>query len=53
MENEKYSNLNNSGKTNTPTNFSIAFAFIARFAMKKVQRPSEKPALKFQPHVPQ
>ncbi|KAI1238651.1 Interleukin-21, partial [Lamprotornis superbus] len=42
MENEKYSNLNNGGKTNTPANFSIAFASIAKFVMKKVQRPSTK-----------
>ncbi|CAN8209591.1 unnamed protein product [Coccothraustes coccothraustes] len=53
MENEKYSNLNNGGKTNTPANFSIAFASIAKFVMKKVQRPSENPALKVQPGFPQ
>lgn len=53
MENEKYSNLNNGGKTNTPENFSIAFASIAKFVMKKVQRPSENSALEFQPHFPQ
>lgn len=53
MENEKYSNLNNGGKTNTPTNFSIAFASIAKFVMKKVQRPSENTAPKFQPRFPQ
>ncbi|KAF2977649.1 hypothetical protein EK904_010754 [Melospiza melodia maxima] len=53
MENEKHSNLNNGGKTNTPANFSIAFASIAKFVMKKVQRPNENPAPKFQPHFPQ
>ncbi|RMC13494.1 hypothetical protein DUI87_08568 [Hirundo rustica rustica] len=42
MENEKYSNLNNGGKTNTPANFSIAFASIAKFVMKKVQRSTNK-----------
>lgn len=53
MENEKYSNLNNGEKTNTPENFSIAFASIAKFVMKKFQRPSENPAPKFQPRFPQ
>ncbi|TRZ13250.1 hypothetical protein HGM15179_013858 [Zosterops borbonicus] len=38
MENEKYTNLKNGGKTNTPANFSIAFASTAKFVMNKVQR---------------
>lgn len=53
MENKKYSNLNNSGKTNTQANFSITFASTAKFVNKKVQRPSENSALKFEPCFPQ
>lgn len=53
MENEKYTNLKNGGKTNTPANFSIAFASTAKFVMNKVQRSSENSALKFQPRFPQ
>lgn len=52
MENEKYSNLKNGGKSNTPANFSIAFASIAKFVTKKVHTSSENSALKFQPHFP-
>lgn len=53
MESKKYSNLNNGGKTNTQANFSITFASTAKFVNKKVQRPSENSALKFQPCFPQ
>ncbi|KAJ7406780.1 hypothetical protein BTVI_64748 [Pitangus sulphuratus] len=37
---EKYSNLNNGGKANTPENFSIALPSTAKFVTKKVQRPT-------------
>lgn len=53
MESKKYSNLNNGGKTNTQANFSITFASTAKFVNKKVQRPSENSALKFQSCFPQ